>query len=176
MVVGSMDNGNNGSNNGSMDNLYHSPRPWLAAGTLTQAVPVAWDHLRRWLCKGSTGPRAECWGPRVFRHSSRCWHRAVTWDKSGSALPSATESCRAELEDKGGRDQNDFLLHAPGSSHKLQKPFEAFFFSSGIWKADKVFLRVTGKPGKSIGRSPLELHSSETAHQGDDTFIRAHAP
>lgn len=49
------------------------------------------------------------------------------------ALPSATESCRTELEDKGGRDQTDYLLQALGSSGKLQKPFEALvLFFSGM--------------------------------------------
>lgn len=52
---------------------------------------------------------------------------------TNQALPSATERCRAELEDEGGRDQKDFLLQALGSSGELQKPFEAlFFFFSGM--------------------------------------------
>lgn len=70
----------------------------------------------------------------------------------------------------------NFFCRPQGAHISCRNHLKLFFFFSGVWKADKVFLRVTEKPGKSIGKSPLKLHSSETAHQGDDTFIRVHAP
>lgn len=70
------------------------------------------------------------------------------------ALPSATESCRAELEDKGRRDQKDFLLQAPGSSRKLQKPFEAHFFSGMCEKETECLWGSQEEQEKALDQAP----------------------
>jgi len=67
------------------------------------------------VCKGSTDPRAESWGPGPLGRAPGTGTERLPG--TNQALPSATESCRAELEDERGRDQKDFLLR-PWGPHR----------------------------------------------------------